>query len=148
MSSDIVLKDNAIEFIEAEHVSVTHNGRSIEIDLQPNARIEVGSAQHRGVVMIRGRGARLSVPRGAVTADDLSAKDQVRIGRHGEGGTSPGRLRIQGRNGAVLEVDGNTGKTEIEGVGDLAQRMAELTLLREQVRRLEQRVRALETGSS
>jgi ubiquinone biosynthesis protein UbiJ len=31
-------------------------------------------------------------------------------------------------------------------VGNLAQRMAELTLLREQVRRLEQRVQALENG--
>ncbi len=146
MSSDIVLNDNAIELVDAEKVSVTHNGRSIEIDLQPNATIQVGSDQHRGIVSIRGRGAQLSVPNGTVQADDLSAKDQVRIGRRGEGGTFPGRLRIEGQDGALLEVDGNTGQIEIKGVGNLAHRMAELTLLREQVRRLEQRVQALENG--
>lgn len=148
MTADIVLTDNAIEFIDAEKVTMAHNGRSIEVDLQPNARMQIGTDEHRGLVVIRGRGARLYVSDGMVKADDLVAKDQVRIGSTGEGGTFPGRLTVQGRNGVIFAVDGNTGEIDVAGVGNLAQRMAELTALRAQVAQMEQRLRALESGSS
>ena len=145
MASDIILDDDLITFDDAERVVATKAGRSVEIDLIPNATLTVGTDEHRGLIRVRGRGARVLVADGAVQAEDLVARGEVRVGSRGEGGIAAGSLSIQGSGpNLLLEVDGATGVITIDGHGDLRDRLAELQALRSTVAQMEARIRALE----
>lgn len=145
MASDITLDENKITLSEAEKIVAEYEGRSIEVDLRPNASVTIGSDEHRGQLRLAGDNARVFVTNGAVQARDLVAREDVRIGRRGEGGTSPGHLTIQSADrDLLLDVDGSQGTITIDGFGDLRDRLAELRDLRQTVARLESRLAAVE----
>lgn len=146
MASDIILGDNAITFSEAEKIVAEFEGRTVEIDLRPNATMTIGSDEHRGLLRCSGEGARVMVSKGAVQAKDLLAREDVRIGSRTSVGTSPGNLKIQSTGPELLvDVDGAQGTITIDGFGDLRDRLAELRELRRTVSRLEARLAALES---
>ncbi|GAA3639720.1 hypothetical protein GCM10022200_23990 [Microbacterium awajiense] len=147
MASDIVLDDTSITLQDADTVTISQGDRRVEINLRSNrSRMVVGSDEAPGFLTLDGTNARISIMQGGVIAQSASVREELSVGSGGgEGGTHPGSIRVTGRTGVLLTVDGAAGQIEIAGHGNLLDRLAELAALRATVSRLESRVRALES---
>lgn len=146
MASDIVLEDDAITLKDADTVTIAQGDRRVEINLRTNrSTLTVGSDAAPGTVVLDGDNARITIAQGSLVAESASLRASMRVGSRGEGGTHPGSIRVTSRTGTLLTVDGASGEIEIEGHGNLLDRLAELATLRATVSRLESRVRALES---
>lgn len=147
MASDIVLDDDAITLKDADTVTIAQGDRRVEINLRSNrSRMVVGSDEAPGFLTLDGDNARISIMQGGLVAQSASVRQSLSVGTGGsEGGTHPGSIRVTSRTGTLLTVDGASGEIEIEGHGNLLDRLAELATLRATVSRLESRVRALES---